>query len=117
MASSARKGGVSLPDKRNPKSGGGGGGGDGAGSGIVSRIAESQIVARGEAGGGRRGVRDEEAPEEHGEGRLDRRHHLPRPRRAPHHRDGPRAAAQRARAPTGQPPRHSPRRAEMKEPR
>ncbi|XP_030477595.1 mitochondrial import receptor subunit TOM9-2 [Syzygium oleosum] len=49
MASSARKGGVSLPDKRNPKSGGGG---DGAGSGIVSRIAESQIVARGKRAAG-----------------------------------------------------------------
>lgn len=67
--------------------------------GVAHRVA-------GQAGGVRRCVRGEEAPEEHRQGRVDRRHHLPRRGGAPHHRDGPRAAAQRARAPTGQPPRY-----------
>ncbi|KAL3715471.1 mitochondrial import receptor subunit TOM9-2 [Eucalyptus grandis] len=49
MASTARKGGVSLPDKRNPRGGAGAGA---AGSGIVSRISESPIVARGKRAAG-----------------------------------------------------------------
>ena len=57
-----------------------------------------------EASGLRRGVRDQEAPQEHRQGGVDRRHHLPRPRRAAHHRDGSRAADERPRAPAGQPP-------------
>ena len=54
----------------------------------------------------RRRIRRQEAPPQHRQGRVDRRHHLPRPRCSSHRRDGPRAAAQRPRAPAGQPPRH-----------
>ncbi|XP_024168360.1 mitochondrial import receptor subunit TOM9-2 [Rosa chinensis] len=40
MASPARKGGVSLPERRNPKK-------DDGGDGVIARISQSQILARG----------------------------------------------------------------------
>ncbi|XP_050365118.1 mitochondrial import receptor subunit TOM9-2 [Argentina anserina] len=40
MASQARKGGVSLPERRNPKK-------DDGGPGILAKISQSKIVARG----------------------------------------------------------------------
>lgn len=41
MASQARRGGVSLPERRNPKSGGGGA------ASIISRLSQSEIMSRG----------------------------------------------------------------------
>ena len=49
------------------------------------RSAEAAVVHR--------QLRQPEAPVEHGQGRVGRRHHVPDPLRSPHHRDGQRAAA------------------------
>lgn len=53
----------------------------------------------------------QEAALEHGEGCLDRGHHVPHPGGPPHHRDGQRAAAARHREPTGRPFGRPPHRA------
>ncbi|PKI51151.1 mitochondrial import receptor subunit TOM9-2-like [Punica granatum] len=46
MASQSRRGGVSLPERRNPRSGGGGA------ASIISRISQSEIVSRGRQAAG-----------------------------------------------------------------
>lgn len=63
----------------------------------------------------RRGLhRSQEAPSLHWKGRLDSRNDIPRARRAPCHRDGPRAAAQRSRDAAVRPPRRLCRSRQMK---